>query len=256
MHDNTGTSGGGYLGDRFRSCPSCGELIPTGISRCRFCDAAVGPTERPDAETQSPPPPTPEPTPYYSQHRTAPPVSDVDESADRDHLKRATAVHYTKDGKRIPPEYPSKFNPYAFCAPAFFFPDLWHAEKGLIGKARLHFFLKLADTVTLAGLLIVATWFGTQVANPFDMDKNIAAVIGLIAIIWFFAWVADLGFAFSSATIAHREYTNLFNSVSQSRMDLLRRNGLVTYWTMLYAPFLVFLVGFSIMLIQISDKVK
>ncbi len=258
MHPNERASDGGFIGGKFRSCPACGELLRSGMNRCRFCDAPIGPTEGPATEE----------TGSYSESTTRltdlnvppPQVSDIpraraDSTAPAPSarpIRQEFREFYTADAERIPREYGPQFDPRSFSWPAFLFAELWFAEKGLLAKARVHFASRFITAVLASLYIILAVWSAGKLENLSDFSTKDMVAVGIAGMLWFVAFLLTIGYSFIDATNAHRNYTDLVNTSLPEELAETRRNGVRFYWAMLYLPFSVYLIAFLIMLSTVS----
>lgn len=248
MDNDSQAKGAGFLGDRFRSCPSCGELIRFGENRCRFCGAPIGPSERgadypesvltlnaegdqahvnPDAAVVIPLKPT-----------AASPAPSVRRK------KCPTEICCTAAGEIIPPEYPAGFNPLSFSFPALFFADLWHAEKGLLPRAFMHYLLRMVVWISGSIAVVKSIEAGMSTEGSVDMSSPGWIAVGFASAFQILAFIPDLILSFTDATSAHRRLTDLVNFLGPDNYERIRRKGVALFWAMLYVPFIVFLLIF------------
>jgi len=230
MNDSTENNKTGFIGNLFRSCPSCGELIRMGENQCRFCGAS---TDSSDNEIEI----TLHPRKSPEQNARVEIMPNVRESGQPG---VATA--------KVPLEYLPGFNPSSFSFAAFFFADLWHAEKGLIQVAISHFLLRLIVTLTGVGIIVVSASMIDSSGSVQDAPGNVAAWIGFMIIVWLIAFGFDAVRSFKNAALAHKRLHDLKNSLTQEQYLKLRKEGAVLYWSMLYIPFIIFLLIFIFIL--------
>ncbi len=220
----------------FKSCVSCGELVNSDAPYCRHCGAVINSTAYNELKTRV--------RPSVIEQQTIP--TEQIESP----LQRSTVTtHFTPDGQTIPPEYGPEFNPHVFCWPAFFYPEFWYAEKGLRSTAIINFWLRLLTSI--AGimaliLLIQAEGSGLDSSSKAEILSGIGIAMGLI---WLAGVVGSTAYAGSCAFNAYRRYTILYNAQREcGNFDKARSDGIRLYWKLLYVPFVIYLVIFTIVL--------
>lgn len=229
--ENSGKSNKGFLGERFESCPSCGELIRDESGRCRFCG--------------------------YNMTSPAT-IEDPGGQASQLHADSLSqypeiGANYTSDGLKIPGEYGRGFNFDGFSWPAYWFADLWHADKGLIGTAVRHFiFRSVMNGCGIAAIIIMSGSFTATDTGDFGsiMEMGVGVVLALL---WFLGIAANSIFSYIDARPAYRNYTTKLNSSPQTCEKDIKR-GRTLYWAMLYVPFTIFLLGFLTMLATIGNN--
>jgi len=238
MTENAHTSGG-FIGGRFARCPSCGELMCAGSPFCRFCGKAI------DTAGTSPATAAGEPGSAEEESPTAIPVEQHPAALSAPPAERPAGLHFMPDGRAIPPEYPARFKPGAFSWPAFLFAELWHAEKGLIKRAMMHFWARLGTFIIgAAGMIMLVDAFGeTDSAKWYGMFEGIVGI--LLTLAWLPAFFATAVFSHIDAQAAHRRYVDAFNaSLASGDHARMKRSGLRAYWAILFVPFAVFILAF------------
>jgi len=233
MPENPDTTGE-FLGGLFKTCPSCGELIRTESTTCRFCGATVH-----DVPITGNPAPKPLLEPVTQQAG----------------LPGNLGTYYTLDGSCIPPAYHPGFDPRTFCWPAFFFADYWYAEKGLLKLAKRHFLVRII-TASMGILALVALIDAGSSGTEGDMvtvGKGILA--GSLGLIWFSGVFASTVIAWMDARIAYRTYLDFYNRMLKvNAYEAAKHRGLRLYWQFLYIPFSVFLLIFLVMITLIKNN--
>jgi hypothetical protein len=215
-----------YLGQKFWTCPKCGELNASDSTECKFC-AQQTESEKP-IQLSSPVPETS--LPNFTDH-----------------------LSITPDSPGIPQEYcASDFNPDAFCWPAFWFADLWHADKGMLNLARIHYLLRLATTAL--GVAMVISLFSGSIGLDSHDEGGSMILAGVLSIFWFFGLISVIIFSYLSASVALKRYCQLLATTTADKMNDLYLKGRASYWTMLIVPFLLFLVAYGIMIASVSGN--
>jgi hypothetical protein len=220
----------GFLGRNFKSCPSCGELINSDEMECRFCGTTIGEDGKPihkhvdfkvsDKNHSVQPEPEPEP-------------ALLEES-------------FTKDGKHIPSEYGPGFDPNKFCWPAFWFADLWHAEKGLLPQAMKNFWVRtFANGFGVAAVIILVAGSTTS--------TSLLTLGGIFAMLWFLCLIVAMVISYFDATHAHRRCLELCNKKPELYESELKK-GSYHYWSILFVPFVIYLLAFTIMLSDLGNE--
>lgn len=221
-----------FLGNRFETCLSCGELIGENSSACRFCGYQPGGSSSEN--------PIPAQVPTSPSH--ANPASGKNLSTD---------PCYFPDGRLIPPEYCGTFREYSFSWPAFWFADLWHADKGNIPKAIRHFITRsITNGFGIASIVLMARSGMSEESSDMAIFTALGPAL-IFALVWFLGVIANAALSWMDALTAHREYCSRLNTKPQET-ERARKTGIALYWAMLYVPFTVFLVGFIIMLFSIT----
>jgi len=231
MPDSSKNSGG-FIKGQFESCPRCGELVVKDLSGCRHCGwiRDEGVLVAPES---FPPPPVRAPD---DELETIPPPEQY-------------CTSYTKYGRAIPPEYPPDFNPDEFSWPAFWFADLWYAEKGLLKLASKHFKFRLVATLSLAISFILLF----SVSDTPDSSTAAAVLSGLLFLVWIIGIVATGIISINDGKSAYRKYTEFYHdSCRRGDFEEVRDSGVKAYWSMLYIPFAFFTAAFLVMLMTVS----
>ena len=215
------------IGGQFGACQKCGELSSSSALFCKFCGSPMT-TAAPESRTASPEIPA-EPRPE-------------------------NAVHEQRDsnGRGIPTEYYPGFHPECFSWPAFWFADLWHAEKGLLKIAGRHFVFRLLSSITGAALLILLIYWAIG-----SSEKSFNPAVGFAVLALILIWLGSIGINFllsyMDATSAHRRYCELLNSTSGPERAKTMSRGESAYWWMLYFPLAMYLMAFVIMLLVVQS---
>ena len=238
MSHNTGS---GFLGKQFRTCPRCSELISIGAPVCRFCGTRFS-TDQTDNNGRNG---------HITHDYTTGDSSTAQTTDPGPTTPHTPGPCYTSDGYCIPMEYRAGFNPDNFCWPAFWFADLWHAEKGLLQQAIKHFWIR--SMVNIIGILALITLGGISSGDSGgSRDTALLSVGTALVIIWFAGVAGSAAIAYRDARTAHRNYLHFFNSLLRtSGFKPARERGLGLYWKFLYIPFAIYLVAFLIMLIAV-----
>jgi len=224
----------------FKSCPSCGELVHSSAPRCRHCGAVIN---RETYAAQG------EQRPTIVIEKTAFPA----EPEMRRVPARIIATHHTSDGQVVPPEYDEDFNPRAFCWPALFFGEFWYAEKGLRSSAITNFWLRLMTSIIGMLALVLLIYAGMSDASSESTDNTIAGVGVAMVVIWLAGLFASAAYGISQGQTAYRRYTMLYNAQLKSEYpNDARAEGIKLYWLLLYMPFAIYLLIFSIILATAS----
>jgi len=240
------SSTGGFIKGQFENCPKCGELVHTSAPGCRHCgwsrtEEVLSLTDTPETSQQTyHHQPVYQPPPELQQNYPPGTIPPPDEHT----------TCYTPDGLAIPPEYPINFNPYSFSWAAFWFADLWHAEKGLLPQARKHAAQRLATSLCLAMALGIM-FTVSDVNDPGAASTGI--FVGLLMLAWFGGLITCLAVSASDARLAHNRYISQYNNLIKSdKFENMRKLSMKTYWSILYVPFGMFTVAFIMMLLVVS----
>jgi hypothetical protein len=230
MH-TPGKSDNHFIGNRFETCPSCGELIGEESQACRFCGYKFDGTPT-EIQTQNQIPETPQPE--KTSYTEIPAAS----------TKNSPGI------KQLPPEYCGNFNEQSFAWPAFWFADLWHADKGNMAKAMRHFiFRSITNGFGIVSIVMFAESASSETSDvAFTLTGMGTALI--LAFLWCAGVFMNAVLSYMDARVAYWEYCAKCNARPQETEND-RKRGITLYWAVLYVPFFVFLIGFIIMLFSI-----
>ena len=167
-----------------------------------------------------------------------------------------SAVDIPRAGKerhsQIPSEYYAGFHPECFSWPAFWFADLWHAEKGLPKIARRHFLPRILAHFSGTASLILLVYWASETSGG---SSNPAAGFAVLALILIWLGLSGVNFLLSymDASIAHKRYCDLLNSMTEPEHAVAMSRGESAYWRMLFTPFALFIAAFAIMLLAVRS---
>jgi len=157
----------------------------------------------------------------------------------------------TPDGHNIPGEYSRTFHPQAFSWSAFWFADLWHADKGFLPKAWRHFAFRTVSTIIGVALLIFGV--GSSIGQEGEPSQTDLAWIGVLALAWLASLAVNFTMSYIDARGAYGRYADVVSESTPNQLERRIVGGRRAYWTMLYVPFALFIVAFLIMLMTASD---
>jgi hypothetical protein len=215
------------IGAQFRACPKCGELSSSPASFCKFCgsplDAAISQSERALAQV---------PVETYS-------VVDVAHAGD-------------ERNSEVPTEYYAGFHPECFSWPAFWFADLWHAEKGLPKIARHHFLPRILAYFSGTASLILLVYWASESSGG-SSNPGVGFAVLALTLIWLGLSGVNFLMSYVDASVAHKRYCDLLNSMTEPEHAVAMSRGESAYWLMLFIPFALFLAAFGIMLLSVRS---
>ncbi|HEX9744445.1 MAG TPA: hypothetical protein VGB30_03370 [bacterium] len=178
---------------------------------------------------------------------TPPPVVEpVSETFDDPRNLPPPVISVTADGKNIPRTYLDNFNPRSFSWPAFFFADLWHAEKGILKESYTHYTLRLLSTVLFC--LFIVILLASKNDYLVTINKTQEGIAWFIYLIHFAIYWIEAALSYKDARVAHSRVFEIANSYSAKEIDAIQEKGKTVYLRMIFLPFFVFTFAFLIML--------
>ena len=254
MSGSDQNSSSDFLGQRFITCPKCGELTITDGQFCHFCGASLtdssaqslSQSSKAAAENSIKKIETPLEAPLEASSVDQNPALLIASAMPGIDNHPADSAHVA----RVPSEYYRDFDPGGFCWPAFWFADLWHADKGLAQQAWKHFVVRMFTIVS--GVAMVIVLFTASIEAESGSSSEAAVGAGIL----FILWLGSLGFSavlsYLDARSALKRYYALATSSTPDQLTQKCEAARRSYWVMLYTPFILYLVAFMTMLLIVG----
>jgi len=217
--ENLRLGGKGFLGNKFKVCPFCGELNGGEAESCRFCLRSL----------------TGE-------------MASAKESGEGIGPEKRFKEEEKKAESFFPPEetIPSG---NTYCWPALWFADLWLADKGLVNEAWEHFRYRVPAlifgvlTILLSGA--IASYEGR---TP---PAFLTVIATFFMLLWLVTFLIALAKSHEVAQRAYRKWEEVRKAEREGRLEV-RAEGSQAYWTILLVPYIVFLCCFFVALVVMS----